>query len=108
MLSDTLTALLPQLTSEGICVLIGYSSSPYSTIDLRGLGGRTLYSFFLGEEINRYSPDDLKLIGEFVAKGQLIPRIEVEASWKEIGTVAQQLIERKFSGKAELHINEVI
>lgn len=108
---DTLTALLPQLTSEGICVTMGYSSSPYSTIDIKDLvnaGGRTLYSFFLGEEINRHSPaDDLKLLGELVAKSQLIPRIEVEASWKEIGTIAQQLIERKFSGKAVLQINEM-
>ncbi|ASR47074.1 zinc-binding dehydrogenase [Paenibacillus kribbensis] len=103
---DTLAALLPQLGPEGICVSMGHSSSPYATINIRGLGGRTLYSFFLGEEINRYSPaEDLKLLGELVSKGQLVPRIEVEASWKKIGNLAQQLIERKFSGKAVLHIN---
>ncbi|MNW69347.1 hypothetical protein D3C74_483310 [compost metagenome] len=65
-----------------------------------------MYCFFLGEEINRYSPaGDLKLLGELVSKGQLVPKIEVEASWKEIGAVAQQLIDRKFSGKAVLQIS---
>ncbi|AOK88709.1 zinc-binding dehydrogenase [Paenibacillus polymyxa] len=103
---DTLAALLTQLVPDGICVSMGHSSSPYATINIRGLGGRTLYSFFLGEEINRYSPaEDLKLLGEFVSKGQLVPRIEVETSWKEIGTIAQQLIDRRFSGKAVLQIN---
>ncbi|MNO22454.1 alcohol dehydrogenase [compost metagenome] len=103
---DTLAALLPQLAPGGIIVSMGHSSSPYSTLDIRGLGGRTLYSFFLGEEINRYSPaDDLKLLAELLSAGQLTPRIEVEASWEHIGEVSEDLLERRFSGKAVLLIN---
>lgn len=43
---DTLAALMPQLEPGGIIVSMGHSSSPYSTLNIRGLGGRTLYSFF--------------------------------------------------------------
>ncbi|MFB5267472.1 zinc-binding dehydrogenase [Paenibacillus enshidis] len=105
---DTLAALLPQLAPQGICVAVGFSSSNTATIDMMNMvtsGGRTLYSFFLGEELTRQSAaDDLGLLARLVADGRLMPRIEVEAPWTEIDTVAQSLIERKFSGKAVLHI----
>ncbi|MNN33304.1 hypothetical protein D3C81_1470580 [compost metagenome] len=68
-------------------------------------GGKTLYSFFLGEELTRQSPaDDLSLLARLVTDKRLIPRIEVEAPWTEINTVARNLMERKYSGKAVLHI----
>lgn len=103
---DTLAALMPQLEPGGIIVSMGHSSSPYSTLNIRGLGGRTLYSFFLGEEINRYSPaSDLKLLAELLSTGRLTPRIEVETSWENIGEVSEDLLERRFSGKAVLLIN---
>ncbi|WP_379141465.1 zinc-binding dehydrogenase [Paenibacillus sp. sgz500992] len=103
---DTLAALMPQLEPGGIIVSMGHSSSPYSTLNIRGLGGRTLYSFFLGEEINRYSPaSDLKLLADLLSTGRLTPRIEVETSWENIGEVSEDLLERRFSGKAVLLIN---
>jgi NADPH:quinone reductase-like Zn-dependent oxidoreductase len=105
---DTLSALLPQLAPQGICVAVGFSSSNTATIDMMNLvtsGGRTLYSFFLGEELTRHAvADDLSLLARLVAKGRLTPRIEVQAPWTEIDTIAQSLMERKFSGKAVLHI----
>lgn len=105
---DTLALLLPQLAPQGICVAVGFSSSNTATIDMMNLvtsGGRTLYSFFLGEELTRQSAaDDLGLLARLVAEGRLTPRIEVEAPWTEIDTVAHKLMERKFSGKAVLHI----
>ncbi|RSL29314.1 hypothetical protein D7Z54_31945 [Salibacterium salarium] len=65
-----------------------------------------MYRFFLGEEVKRFSPnEDLKILGDLVANGQLKPHIAIEASWENIGTIAQQLINRKFSGKAVLLIN---
>ncbi|WP_213505707.1 zinc-binding dehydrogenase [Paenibacillus faecis] len=103
---DTLAALLPQLASQGICVAVGFSSSSMATIDMMNLvtsGGRSLYSFFLGEELTRRSAaDDLDLLARLVASGRLTPRIEVEASWTEIGAVTRRLMDRKFSGKAVL------
>lgn len=105
---DTLAALLPQLAPQGICVAVGFSSSNTATIDMMNLvtsGGRTLYSFFLGEELTRQSAaDDLSLLARLVADGRLTPRIEVEAPWTEIDTVSRNLLERKFSGKAVLHL----
>ncbi|MBY9078741.1 zinc-binding dehydrogenase [Paenibacillus sp. HN-1] len=105
---DTLAALLPQLAPQGICVAVGFSSSNTATIDMMNLvtsGGRTLYSFFLGEELTRQSAaDDLSLLARLVADGRLKPRIEVETPWTEIDTVSRNLLERKFSGKAVLHL----
>ncbi|WP_337103876.1 zinc-binding dehydrogenase [Paenibacillus sp. YIM B09110] len=106
---DTLAALLPQLAPLGICVAAGFSSSKTATIDMMNLvasGGRTLYGFFLGDEITRQSAaDDLSLLARLVADKRLTPRIAVEAPWTEIDTVARNLMERKFSGKAVLHLD---
>ncbi|MNZ64341.1 alcohol dehydrogenase [compost metagenome] len=105
---STLAALLPQLAPQGVCIAVGFSSSNIATIDMMNLvtsGGKTLYSFFLGEELTRQSPaDDLSLLARLVTDKRLIPRIEVEAPWTEINTVARNLMERKYSGKAVLHI----
>lgn len=106
---DTLAALLPLLAPQGICVAVGFSSSPTATIDMMNLvtsGGRTLYSFFLGEELTRRSAaEDLHVLARLVASGRLTPRIEVEAPWTDIGSVASRLLERSFSGKAVLRID---
>lgn len=106
---DTLAALLPQLAQQGICVAMGFSASPTATIDMMNMvtnGGRTLYGFYLGEELARHSvADDLGLLARLVADGRLAPRIEAEAPWTDIEDVALRLMERKFSGKAVLHIS---
>ncbi|GIO40222.1 oxidoreductase [Paenibacillus antibioticophila] len=106
---NTLAALLPQLAPQGVCVALGFSSSNTATIDMMNLvtsGGKTLYSFFLGEEATRQAvADDLSLLARLVIEKRLIPRIEVEANWNDIATVARDLKERKFSGKAVLHID---
>ena len=46
----------------------------------------------------------LRLLAELIAAGKLQPQIAVETHWSEIGTVAQRLIDRGFTGKAVLHI----
>ncbi|MDF2938867.1 MAG: alcohol dehydrogenase [Paenibacillaceae bacterium] len=99
----TLATLFPQLSPQGVCVSLGHSSSPHTTLQMIGLGGRTLYSFFLGEEMNRHMPaQDLELLARLVAEGKLKTNIEVHQSWEQIDAVAQQLIERRFTGKAVL------
>jgi hypothetical protein len=40
-----------------------------------------------------------------VAAGQLRPHISVEAPWTEIAGVAQQLLDRRYPGKAVLHVS---
>ncbi|MNC46519.1 hypothetical protein D3C75_955420 [compost metagenome] len=101
----TLAALFPQLSPQGVCVSLGHSSSPHTTLQMVGLGGRTLYSFFLGEELNRHMPaQDLEMLARLVAEGKLRTNIEVQQSWEQIDAVAQQLMERRFTGKAVLTI----
>lgn len=39
-----------------------------------------------------------------VARQQLRTSIEVEASWHEIGKIAQRLLQRQFTGKVVLHL----
>jgi hypothetical protein len=47
---------------------------------------------------------DLARLAQLVAGQQLRTSIEVEASWHEIGEVAQRLVQRQFTGKAVLHL----
>ncbi len=106
---ETLPSLLSQLMPGGVLVSVGYTASPIATFDLSKLayvGGVNLHCFYLGEEVNRFSPkEDLKILGDLIANGQLKPLVAVEAPWETIGTIAQQLIDRKFSDKAVLLIN---
>ncbi|MFZ4453831.1 zinc-binding dehydrogenase [Salibacterium aidingense] len=105
----TLPSLLSQLRPGGVIVSAGYSASPIATFDLSKLasvGGISLYRFFLGDEVHRFSPiEGLNILVDLVARGQLKPRIAVEAPWEKIETIAQQLIDRQFSGKAVMLIN---
>ncbi len=105
----TLAGVLPLLAPGGVCVTMGYSASPQSTIDVRDLihsGGTTLYGFRLFEELNRRpGADDLARLARMVAERQIKPPIEVEAPWSDINTIAQRLLQRKYTGKAVLHLN---
>ncbi len=102
---DTLAALFPQLIPQGVCVSLGHSSSDTSTLHMVGLGGRTLYSFFLGEEMNHHAPSqDLAMLTRLVGAGKLQTGIAVQESWEQIDSVARQLIHRRFTGKAVLTI----
>ena len=44
----------------------------------------------------------LRRLADLVAAGQLAPHISREGPWKEIGQVADDLMARRFSGKAVL------
>ncbi|MEC0167261.1 zinc-binding dehydrogenase [Paenibacillus graminis] len=105
---DTLAALVQQLALQGSCIAVGFSSSPSSTLDMRNFitnGGRTLYGFFLGEELTRHpAASDLAILTNLVSTGCLKPKIAVEAPWTEISGVARQLLDRNISGKAVLHL----
>lgn len=105
---ETLAALLPHLAPQGICVAVGFSSSSMATLDMMNLvtqGGRSLYGFFLGEELTRsQAAPDLSMLAGLVAAGRLTPTIGVEAPWTEVDAIAQRLMDRTFSGKAVLHI----
>ena len=103
-----LTSVLSLLKPGGTCVTLGWSASPSVTIDLRDFnatGGVTLYGLRMSTELQRRAPsEDLARLAQLVAEQRLRTPIEVEASWRDIGEVAQRLLQRQFTGKAVLHL----
>ena len=68
-------------------------------------GGVTLYKLVMFAELeHRAASPDLAWLAQLVAEQQLRIPIEVEASWHDIGEVAQRLVQRQFTGKAVLHL----
>ncbi len=105
----TLASALSLLATRATCVTLGWSASPEVTMDVRDLirtRGTTLYGLNMYAELNRRAAsEDLAWLAQMVARQQLRTPIEVEASWHEIGEVAQRLRQRQFTGKAVLHLS---
>jgi NADPH:quinone reductase-like Zn-dependent oxidoreductase len=104
----TLGTALADLERGGVCVAYGGSASSEVTFDLRQffLAGRaTLYGFYLFSELGGEPPAvGLRRLAELVAAGQLAPHISLERPWSEIAGVAQDLVARRFPGKAVLTV----
>ena len=103
-----LESVLSLLAPGATCVLLGWSASPEAkaTLDLINLivtGGTTLTTLFYGRQLTTHDRDLARLV-QMVARQQLRPSIEVEASWHDIGEAAQRLLQRQFTGKAVLHL----
>ena len=105
----TLGTALAALERGGTCVTFGVSAGAEITFDARTffVGGRaTLYGLYLFQELGLEPASvGLRRLANLVAAGQLTPHISVERPWKEIGQVAQDLIERRFPGKAVLVVD---
>ncbi len=102
--------LLAQIAIDGRVVTFGSSAGAAVTFDLRPFflgGGASLYGLILFHEVRRH-PADIALarLAGLVADGRLKPQIAVEAPWTEIATVARELLDRRFTGKAVLHIGQ--
>ncbi len=104
----TLGNALSMLASNGICVNFGSSAAPEVTFSMRDMfltGGASLYGFYLFHELRGVSASSaLARLTRLVGRGQLVPHIDVEAPWTEIGDLATRLIERRFAGKAVLRV----
>ncbi len=102
----TLGSALAALERAGVCVTLGVSASAEVTFDAREFfvaGRSTLYGLYLFTEFgNEPASVGLRRLAELVAAGQLMPHISLERPWKEIGQVAQDLMARRFPGKAVL------
>jgi len=102
----TLGSALAALERAGVCVTLGVSASAEVTFDAREFfvaGRSTLYGLYLFTEFgNEPASVGLRRLAELVATGQLMPHISLERPWKEIGQVAQDLMARRFPGKAVL------
>ncbi len=105
----TLGTALAALQRGGVCVTLGVSSSPEVTFDARAFyvaGRSTLYGFYLFTELGTEPASvGLRRLAELVAAGQIVPHISLERPWKDIGQVAQDLIDRRFTGKAVLTVD---
>ena len=105
----SLANALTMLAQGGVCVNFGSSGSSEVPFDSRRFfltGGASLYGFIIFYELTRKSPaQDLGRLARMIADGRLRPRIDVEAPWTQIGEVAQQLMDRRFIGKAVLHVS---
>jgi NADPH:quinone reductase-like Zn-dependent oxidoreductase len=102
----TLGTALGALTAGGVCVTLGVSATSEVTFDARQFfvtGRTTLYGFYLFTEFSgQPASQGLSRLAELVAAGQLAPHISVERPWTDIASVAQDLMARRFPGKAVL------
>ena len=69
-------------------------------------GRTTLYGLYLFTELGSEPASvGLRRLADLVASGQLAPHISLERPWTEIGRVAQDLMDRRFPGKAVLTLD---
>jgi NADPH:quinone reductase-like Zn-dependent oxidoreductase len=105
----TLGTALAALERGGTCVTLGVSASAEVAFDARAFfvaGRTTLHGFYLFTELgNEPASVGLRRLADLVAAGQLTPHISRERPWKEIGQVAQDLMARRFPGKAVLSLD---
>ncbi|MEH2013342.1 zinc-binding dehydrogenase [Nostoc sp.] len=105
----TLGVALSLLAQDGKTVLYGVSGGAEVTFNAAqffGTGSVSLYGLRLFDELRFESAAvGLKRLLSLVEAGQLRPHIDLEASWTQIADVAQQLLDRRFPGKAVLHIS---
>jgi NADPH:quinone reductase-like Zn-dependent oxidoreductase len=106
ILGDVIGMLAP----DGMCVSFGVSGGAETTFDVRSFystGGARLYGFILFHEVLEHPASvGLTRLADLVAEGRLQPYVSVEASWEEIGDVAQRLLDRGYTGKAVLHVGD--
>ncbi len=105
---EVLPTVLEYLALDGTCVMFGATAGTDITFNASkfyGKGGLSLYGFILFHELKKQpAAVGLARLVKLVANGSLVPHIDLEANWSEIGQVAQQLTDRQFYGKAVLHI----
>ncbi len=104
----SLATALTMLAPEGTCVSFGVSSGRDTTFQpgpFFRTGGLNLYGFILFHEVKHHpASDGLARLVRLIADGRLHARVEVEAPWTQIADVARQLMDRRFPGKAVLHV----
>jgi NADPH:quinone reductase len=105
----TLGTALAALERGGMCVTLGVSASAEVTFDTRTFfvsGRTTLYGFYLFAELgNDPAGDGLRRLADLVATGQIAPHVSLERPWTEIARVAEDLMARRFPGKAVLTLD---
>jgi len=105
----TLGTALTALQRGGVCVTLGVSAGAEVSFDTRTFfftGRTTLYGFYLFTELGSEPASvGLRRLADLVAAGQLAPHISLERPWGDIAQVAQDLMDRRFPGKAVLTLD---
>ncbi|MEA2642136.1 MAG: NADPH:quinone reductase, partial [Chloroflexota bacterium] len=104
----TLANGIAMLAPRGVAVTYGITGSTEATIDVarfyRG-GNLTLHGFQIFPSLGiEPASVALRRLASMLEHGTLRAHVEVEAPWTAIGRVAQDLWDRRFSGKAVLHV----
>jgi NADPH:quinone reductase-like Zn-dependent oxidoreductase len=111
---ELLGQALGWLASRGVCVLFGNTGGAATTFDSSrfrhgpggAFGGTTLYGLFLGEELAHAQPAQLlATLAGHVAQGELDPVIGVTSPWTRVQAIAEDLLARRFVGKAVLTLD---
>ncbi|MBV9388907.1 MAG: zinc-binding dehydrogenase [Chroococcidiopsidaceae cyanobacterium CP_BM_ER_R8_30] len=105
----TLSAALGSVAQDGVVVSFGTSGGNEVTFNAQRFygvsNGARLYALMLFHELKHESASvGLQRLLNLVAAEQLKPHIALEAPWTQVADVAQQLLDRKFVGKAVLHV----
>lgn len=107
-----LAEAMTQLAHAGTCVSVGASTGPAGyevPIDMarmRQAPGARLRFLNIYQELEREPASvGLERLVRLVGDGRLTPHLGVEADWREIGKVAQALLDRQFAGKAVLYVS---
>ena len=105
----TLGTALAALERGGVCVTLGVSAAAEVMFDARAFfvtGRSTLYGLYLFTELgSEPAKVGLGRLAQLVAAGQLAPHISLERPWTEIARVAEELMARRFVGKAVLTLD---
>jgi NADPH:quinone reductase len=106
----SLASALPLVAQGGTCIAFGTTGGGESRIkvwDLYGRGGVTLYGLLINYEVlHKPIAEGLPRLARMIAEGTLRTSIGAQAPWTEIAQVAQGLLERRFAGKAVLHVSD--
>jgi NADPH:quinone reductase len=109
-LAEAMTQLAPGGTCVSVGVVIGPVGYevPVDMARMRRAPGACLRILNLHQELE-HQPASLGLqrLVRLVGSGKLTPHLGIEADWRKIGSVAQALLDRRFPGKAVLHISEI-
>lgn len=103
-----LASAISMLAPSGHCVVYGVSMGGPMTLDstlfLRTRGHVSGLAVFT-EQYRETAAVGLGRLAQLVSAGVLKPLIAVQAPWSEIGSVAQQLLDRSYPGKAVLLVD---
>lgn len=106
---QTLKDALSMLAREGMVITYGlYGREPltleagHRVLAAGGLYGLSVYHDLANVEAASVG---LRRLAELVADGKLKPHIAKETSWREIAVVPQELLDRRYPGKAVLYLD---